>query len=597
MNINDNIKSIPEKPGVYLMKSEDNSILYIGKAKNLKKRVSSYFHKKIQNVKTENLISNTASIETIITDNEVEALILESNLIKKYKPKYNIELKENESYPYIKISKETYPRIVKTRIKLDNSALYFGPYTNVKYINRTIRTITDLFPIRRCKVNLDQHKSNTPCMNYHLGKCASPCSGKITKDAYNSIVHQVILFLKGQNTTLLRHIKNEMKKEAKNKRYEQAIQLRERYEALKHLLEEQKITTNPAENEDIIGISHEGGMYTFTVLVKRNGKIIGKRDYTVKNGASSCEVLEQFLSLYYDHTVDFPGKIILPFEIKAMQVIQKYFSEKYNKKVYIIVPKRGTKKKLVDMACKNAYQKNREESFLPDPLYAVKTLKRVLELKNDPRCIEAFDIATIMGKFSVAGMVRFSNGVPDKKNYRKFKIKYVEEQNDIEMIKEAVARRYQRMVNEKQPFPDLILVDGGKLQVKGARGVLDDLGLSNIPVIGLAKKHEDIYMYNKQAPLQLEKRNEALRLLMAMRDEVHRFANTYHVNLRTKEIIQSRLKIIPGIGERLIVTILSSIETSEKPITMNDLKSIKGIGSKKAMEVYRALKETNGIVK
>ena len=297
MNIQEKIKNTPQKPGVYIMKDENSNILYIGKAKNLKKRVSSYFHAKASDSKTETLLLNIRSIETIITDNEVEALILEGNLIKKYKPRFNIELKENNSYPYIKITRETFPRIIKTRLKADDSALYFGPYTNVKYINRTIKTITDIFPIRRCSINLDHKKQKTPCLNYYLKKCLCPCCGYIDRDTYNDIVNQVIYFLKGQNKKLLQQIKHQMETEAENQRFEQAIQLRERHEALKYLLAEQKITTKPNENEDIIGIAQNKEIYTITVLIKRNGKITGKRDFSVSRGKARDKTIKQFLIL------------------------------------------------------------------------------------------------------------------------------------------------------------------------------------------------------------------------------------------------------------------------------------------------------------
>ncbi len=575
------------------MKNVDNEIIYIGKAKNLKKRVTSYFHKKINEAKTETLIHNISSIDTIITDNEIEALILESNLIKKYKPRFNIELKDNNKYPYIKITDDKFPRILKTRIKKNDSALYFGPYTSVKNINRTIKTITDIFPIRRCSKKPGSKHHGAPCINYYLGKCICPLLGNIDEKDYRELVDQVILFLKGQNSQLLTYMKKEMLNEAQNRRFEQAIQLRERYNALKNLLEDQKITTSGGENEDIVGIANINDTYSITVLIKREGKIIGKRDYIIKNSIGNEEVLEQFLDIFYEENSDPPGTILLPFETEGMDTLGNYLKEKYSKNIAMIVPKKGMKKRLVEMARKNAYHGIEEDLYRYSPIKAITALKTVLGLDNSPNCIEAFDIATILGKFSVASMVRFKDGVPDKKNYRKYRIKYINDQNDVAMIKEAVARRYQRLLNEKKPLPDLILIDGGIPQLNGAMDILDTLGLTIIPVISLAKKNEDIYTPGKKEPLTLEKRNDALRLLMAIRNEAHRFANIYHIRVREKEAITSKLKDIPGIGETLTNNILSTLPALfpalQKDVTVDKLREIKGVGLKKAREIYSVL--------
>jgi excinuclease ABC subunit C len=589
MKIEEKLRTIPQKPGIYMMKNKEGTILYIGKAKNLKKRVSSYFYKRASDNKTLALTRRINDIETIMTDNEVEALILENNLIKRYKPKFNIELKENNQYPYLKLTRETFPRIVKTRIRANDGAVYFGPYTKVKYLNRTIKTITDIFPIRRCTVNLDKKPQRSPCINYYLKKCSCPCCGYIDKDAYNEMVAQVILFLKGHNNTLLERIKNDMEAQAKNQRFERAIELRERYKALTHLLSEQKITTEAGGNEDIMGIAYGEDICTITVLKRRDGKIIGKNDYTVYDSIGLGSVLDQFLPIYYEDAADLPQKILLPEDIETPTTFHNYLEQKFGKNIQIHVPKKGLNKRLVELACRNAKQKREEELYILDSESALEELKKLLHLRSELKEIEAFDIATTLGKLSVASMVRFTMGKPDKKNYRKFRIKYVDEQNDVEMIKEAVARRYQRLLNEKKALPDLVLVDGGSQQVRGAREILDRLGLRRIPVIGLAKKHEDIHIPEANGPIRLEKRNRALRLLMAIRNEAHRFANSYHIGLRSKNTLLTKLKRIRGIGDSLALNILALIETSEDLITIDMLKSIKGLGSKRAADVYLAL--------
>ncbi len=589
MNIRISISNIPEQPGVYLMRGKDNRILYIGKAKNLKKRVSSYFHRGQQNGKTETLVQHISSIETFITDNEVEALILESNLIKQYKPRYNIELKENESYPYIKITGETFPRIIKTRTITDDGAFYFGPYTNASYVSRTIRTITEIFPIRRCSINLDKKKPSTPCINYYLGKCVCPCCGRISAKEYGKLVDQVVLFLKGQNQKLVSRIKRQMEYEAKNRKYEQAMQSRDRLRALEHLLEEQKMTTGAGENEDFIGIANGDDTCTVTVLVKRNGKMTGKRDYTIKQGNGLQQVLEQFLPLHYNGTTPAPRTILLPFFIPNLEVINRYLAKTYNRSIRAAVPNRGIKKRLVDLACRNAEQKNLEEFSPLEASTGLQRLKNTLHLPKPPQCIEAFDIATTLGMYSVAAMVRFTTGEPDRKYYRRFRIKFTPGQNDVEMIREAVARRYQRLINEKKSLPDLVIVDGGTQQVHGARIVLDALGIHDVPVAGLAKKHEDIYLNGRKKPIRLERSDPALKLLMSVRDEVHRFANTYHITVRAKEMLVSRLTEIPGIGDCLVSAILSMIDKRDDPVSIGALKNVRGLGPIKAARVFKVL--------
>ncbi len=592
--LKEKIRKVPQNSGVYIMKNRGNEIIYIGKAKNLKNRVSSYFHKKTNEIKTETLVQNIFSIETIVTDNEIEAFLLESNLIKKYKPRYNIELKDNNKYPYLKITNEKYPRIVKTRIKKDDSAMYFGPYTNVKYLNRTIKTITDLFPIRRCSRKPGMKYQGAPCMNYYLKKCICPLMDEIDEKGYAELVDQAVLFLKGQSTQLLTHVKKEMLSSAQDRRFEQAIQLRERYKALQNLLEDQKINTLKAENEDIFGIAAVNDTYNVTVLIKRDGKIIGKRDFTIMNSMGEKEVLEQFLDhFYYEENSDPPDKIVLPFEPEGMTTLKSYLKDKYGRNISIIVPQKGMKKRLMELARKNAFLRIKEDMYQYDPAKAVVVLKTVLRLDTDPKCIEAFDVATTLGDFSVASMVRFTDGVPSKRNYRKYRIKYTSGQNDVEMIKEAVARRYQRLLNEKKPMPDLVLVDGGVTQVNGALKVLDALDLAEIPVIGLAKKHEHIYAPWKKEQVVLEKSNEALRLLMSIRNEAHRFANTYHVNIRDREILSSKLKTIPGIGDSLTNAILTSFLYPGNEISLDSLVRIKGLGLTKAREVYKLLQESN----
>jgi len=571
------------------MKDRAEHIIYIGKAKDLNKRVSSYFQKKPFERKTAALVSQVKSVETILTDNEIEALILESNLIKTHRPRFNIELKDNQKYPYIKITNERLPRITKTRIKKDDGARYFGPFPNVKYINRTIKTITDIFPIRRCKYHSDGKKPSAPCMNFSLGKCFCPLLLEGGEADYEKIVQQVVLFLKGQNKTLLTSLKNEMENESKNRDYEKAIQLRDRYVAVKHLLSDQKINTGDTDDEDIFGIAQSGDHFNVTLFIKRDGKLIGKTDFSVTDQSTGEDVLGEFLDLYYEESADPPRTVILPFKVEGMETLRGYLTKKFGRTVTVTVPKKGMKKRLVELATKNAHEKLKEDIYQYTPQNALEALRSVLGLKSAPAVIEAFDIATILGNFSVASMVRFQKGVPDKSGYRRFKIRYVSEQNDVAMMKEAVARRCQRLLNESKPLPDLILVDGGKPQLNAALQVLGALRIAQVPVIGLAKKEEEIFTPGRKYPILLERNSDALRLLMAVRNEAHRFAHTYHASMREKDAVVSRLTQIPGVGDALVRRILSSNLKLGEEVTVDQLKTIEGIGEKKAREISEAL--------
>ncbi|RKX96665.1 MAG: excinuclease ABC subunit C [Spirochaetes bacterium] len=587
------VKRLPSKPGVYLMKGKDGKIIYIGKAKNLKNRVSSYFQTANQyNEKVRALISKIETFDIVLTDNEIEALMLENNLIKKHRPYYNIELKDNERYPYIKITNERFPRIIKTRIKKDDKSYYFGPFPSVKSINNTIRTITDIFPLRRCNRKIDR-QDYSPCLNYYLGKCKSPCSGKINEQDYNKMVKQVLLFLRGKGKKLIDIVEKEMQEAAKNYNYEHAIELRERLKAINSIMEEQKITSTSNANEDIIAIYDDGDTTHVSILVKRKGKIVGLKDFEYTAKMDKKDSFEQFLGLYYSDNYDIPDRIIIPFDITNRYTLSKFLSEKSEKVVKIDLSYYSNEKKLIEMAKKNALYKIRERTFKYNPENGLFLLGKILNLTSTPKTIEGFDIATLLGNFSVASMVKFIDGIPSKKNYRRYKIRYSNGQNDVEMMKEAVARRYQRLLNEKSKLPDIILIDGGLPQINAVKEVLDKLGIDKPVILGLAKKKEHIFRPGKSKPIILNKTNDSLKLLIAVRDEAHRFANSYHLKLRDKESLRSKLETIKGLGEKRIFSILRAIDNIESDIDLTKLESIPGIGKRYSQKIYKALK--NGL--
>jgi excinuclease ABC subunit C len=449
-------------------------------------------------------------------------------------------------------------------------------------------------------------------MNYHLGKCVCPYINEVSREEYARLVGQVVLFLKGQNTQLLGTIKKEMLRESREKRFERAIQLRERFRAIKTVLDDQKITSMKGENEDIFGVAQAGEACCVTLLTKRDGKIVGKRDFVIEGGTGEEDVLDQFLSLYYQgperedagpaqahaaasltsaESSDVPDTILIPFDLEPADAVRDLLKQRYGKTVTVTVPRRGSKKRLVELARTNAFHKIREELFRYDPEKAGEALKTVLGLERSPGSIEAFDISTTLGNLSVASMVRFSKGLPDRKSYRHFKIRFSEGQNDVEMMKEVVARRYQRIRNEGKPLPDLVLVDGGVPQVNAAKEVFDALELGSLPLIGLAKREEEIFRHGRTEPIVLERGSEALRLLMAVRNEAHRFANAYHLKLRAKESIASRLQTIPGIGKELTKAIIAAVDDLSIVASPQELAKIPGIGMKRAELVFRLLKE------
>jgi excinuclease ABC subunit C len=382
-----------------------------------------------------------------------------------------------------------------------------------------------------------------------------------------------------------------MRTESESRNYEQVISLREWYLALKQLLEEQKITSGRGEDEDSIGIAGRDGMWIITLMIRRKGKIIGKRDYTVRGGTDERGVLDEFLSRYYSsqdcNSDSIPPTVLLPFPIRNDSILQHYVQQRQKKSIRFLVPSRGTKRKLVELASRNAAHAA-SEAAMRGRASALQELKRVLRLKQTLQVIECFDVATLLGDHSVAGMVRFAQGSFDKRHYRAFRIRYTPERNDVDMLKEAMERRYQRLVNEKSSMPDVIMVDGGKPQVNGIKAVLENLGLRGHAVVGLAKRFEHLYTGDRE-PIVLEKSNQALRLLMAIRDETHRFAHTYHLNLRTKRALSSKLEGIPGVGKRLAGTVLEAMQNSREPFTLAFLTELKGIGEKRAKRIYEAL--------
>ncbi len=548
------VREFPQKPGVYLMKNSHGKIIYVGKAKNLKKRVGSYFTG-TQPVKTRVLVSKIKNIEYIVTQNEYEALLLENNLIKKNDPRYNINLKDGKSYPSIRVTNEDYPRIFRTRRIVQDGSAYYGPYTNVEKIDVYLELIEKLFPLRKCRGPVK--KREHPCLYYHIGRCSSPCTGKISKAGYMKHVEGAKRLLSGQTDGLIRDLEKQMNTAARELNYEKAAELRDTIEAVKSVGESQEVVDFNYEKRDYVAAAQRDTFCSFVVFQMRGGKMSGRDMYRAESFGGEEDAFSEFFFRYYGESQSngksFPD-VIYTSSTANVELLQRFFREELHKEVEVKAPKEpkdDRHSKILKMALQNAMQdvERRLKSVANIP--GLEELKSVLGLRKLPRRIEGFDIAQLSGKHPVASLVSFYNGNPDKKNYRRFHIKTLNGKiDDYEAIREAVARRYTRVINEKLEQPDLIVIDGGRGQLNAAKGILDSLGLDKIPVVGLAKQFEEIFTVDREEPIRLPEGAEGLRVLQAVRDETHRFATTFNRALRQKDLSLDTLDSIPGIGPK-----------------------------------------------
>ncbi|NOQ55308.1 MAG: excinuclease ABC subunit UvrC [Nanohaloarchaea archaeon] len=534
--LNKKITDAPKDPGVYLMKDKNKNIIYIGKAKNIRNRIKSYFSKTITDPKTMIMVSKIKDIDFIITNTEKEALILEAELVRKNRPKYNIELKDDRAYPYITVTtSDLYPRIIISRRKLSKDDTHFGPYAN-SVIN-TVSIIRKIFRIRDCR---SKKLPKKVCLSYHMKRCSGPCKDPNTHAEYMTSIDQAIRFLKGDTKDVIKEIENNMKIASKNHEFESAAIYRDQLAQLRPLSDRQTIILKKTNDIDIIGLYSKNEKVAVNILIIRNGTVTATRHYILDRIADKEEMLESFIQQYYfRHKESIPNEILTPHDLKEKKLIKEWLSDQKEKKVTINAPKQGEKLKLIEMSDKNA--KEAYTTSLADDRETrarTETLKTALDLETTPSVIECFDISTMGGRHSVGSMVQFRDGKPDKKNYRRFKIKTVKGIDDFAMMREVMTRRYTRIQDENQPMPDLILVDGGKGQLNVALEVFKELDIRDQPIISLAKKEEEIYLPNKQKPIVLEKDSKALLLLRHIRDESHRFAIGYHKMLRKKDFIK-----------------------------------------------------------
>jgi len=563
-----------------LWRNPQGTVIYVGKAKNLKNRLSSYFSKG-KDIKTRILISRAQSIEYITTANEYEAFLLENNLIKKYTPRYNIDLKDGKSYPVLRITNDKFPRLFKTRMMVQDGSLYFGPFPDVAALDTFIDTLYKLYPLRHCK----QFKERDyPCLYYHIGRCKAPCCKKIDKDSYNAYIGEISELLEGKGKETEEKLSNEMKAAAAELNFEKAARIRDGLKALMIMQNQNIVEDFSAEDRDYIAFWREGELASFTVLKIREGKVQGRDNYRVTSLNEDDELMPEFINAYYTEETDLPPAIYVPTQ-EGLDFMERWLKERFTTQTKIVLvaePMENYKrhKAALDMAQQNAHEdiirRLRERGDVP----ALQELKEQLGLKTLPVRIEGFDIAHIGGKFPVASLISFYNGNPDKKNYRYFRLKTTNGIiDDFASMREAATRRYTRLLNEGTELPDLILIDGGIGQVNAVEGVLKALDL-DIPVAGLAKRDEEIYKPGDSTPITLPKRSDALRLLQRVRDETHRFATSRNQRLRTKENVVSAFSQLPGIGPKRERILTQKFMTLEKLAAAQEADVAQALGVK-----------------
>ena len=588
----DIIESIPKLPGIYIMKDHRAEILYIGKAKVLRNRVRSYFQdSRNLHPRTRIFLDKVDDIKFLTTKTEAEALILESNFIKKHQPKYNVLLKDDKHYPYLRLTtQEKFPRLeVVRRIKKDK-ATYFGPYTMVKEVRETIRLIYKIFPLRQSKDKLDGSPLRRPCLNHQMGRCLAPCAGLVSSQDYSEIVQDVSLFLKGKNTTLLKDLKTKMEAASVETRYEEAAVLRDKISAVQTVIDKQKIISTSLEDQDVVAYCSEKDQAMVQVLIIRSGKMLGEKIFKLKSRKEmeEDETLSSFLKQYYADESILPAEVLLPHPIEDADLIASWLSEKKGMCVRIEVPVIGKKRELIRMAEENASFAMRMESDKGEVgTRSLEELQTALNLKHFPEVIEGFDLSNISGSHAVGSMVVFEHALAAKSKYRRYKISTVKGIDDYAMLREVMTRRYSRLLKENAPLPNLILIDGGKGHLNAGHDVLQALNLMDrLDLVCIAKGKfrnnlvtDEVYLPQQKKPVLFHENSPSRFLMQRIRDEAHRFAISYHRKLRGKKTLESPLELIPGIGKKRRLMLLKkfgSLENIQKA-SLEELVILPGI--------------------
>lgn len=591
------VKKLPDMPGVYIMKDAQGEIIYIGKAKNLKNRVSSYFMNDSGHTeKVKKMVSNISKFDYIMTDSEFEALVLECSLIKKHQPKYNILLKDDKGFSYIKITKEKWPKILYVKQKQNDGAAYIGPYTNSFSVKQTVEEMVKIFKVPTCNRNLDKVYKR-PCLNYYINRCSAPCIRAISNDDYVSSISEAENFVKRGSSETIKILRNTMQKASENLNFEYAAQLRDRIKAIENIKNRQKVVAYKVKNQDVIACAFDEKNISFEVFRFKDGDLYDSQNYIVEPEDSLPATRSEFLEQYYEKTDSIPKTILIDGEIENEELIKKYFSEHFKKSVNIIIPKRGEQLHLLEMCAKNAEEsllRNKgNKSKIDDTL---EELRNILNLKSAPKLIEAYDISNIMGKDNVGGMVVYKNGKPFKSSYRKFKIKFVGGQDDYGSMREVISRRVQEYLNNKENpnnsfgiLPDLMLIDGGTAHTRAASEVLREFGI-NIPVFGMVKdsKHRTRAMTTDGDEIEIKNYGRLFNFITNIQDEVHRYTINYHKKLRNKRIVGSSLTRIRGVGReraKMLLNKYGSLKNIAKA-SVEDLKLMHGMPETVAKEIH-----------
>ena len=595
------IGTAPRRPGVYLMKDAEGKVIYVGKAKDLRARVRSYFGGTDGRRMIPFLLSRITDLEFVVTETEKEALILENNLIKKHRPRYNVDLRDDKNFYCLRLdTTHDFPRFQLVRRIKKDGARYFGPYSSSASMKETFRYLHRIFPLRTCR-DLEFKTRTRPCMEYQINRCLAPCCDLVTREEYRRIVAEATLFLEGRSGRLVRQLRTRMEQASRQLLFEEAARLRDKIAAIETTLEKQRIVSAALRDQDIFGLCREGDLLQVYAIHVRKGAILGQRRFPpVKTRLETAEAFSSLLKQYYNTGVTIPGEIIIAEEVEDGKLIEQWLAEMRGGKVSLIIPRQGEKKALLALALSNAESALRtEEKRATDAAEVIEGLVRVLMLERPPRRIECFDISNIGGKYAVGSMVAFSDGVPDRARYRRFRIRTKDEADDFGMMREVLERRY----TGGDDLPDLIVVDGGKGQMGIALSVLRDLDIHGVAVIGLAKEarivsphtpstvrrdRDRVYLPNRKNPLYLEKQPQSLFLLQRVRDEAHRFAVTYHRTVKTHEDLRSILDTIPGIGATRKKALLVSFGNIGKiaDASREELEKVPGIGENAAQKIF-----------
>lgn len=598
--IRDKLSLVPNQPGVYLLKDHRGRVLYVGKAKALRNRLKTYLQDGDEGqVRLRRLKARVRDFEYIVTDTEAEALILEANVVKEHRPRYNVNLKDDKSYPYIKVTvNEPLPRAFLTRRVKDDGARYLGPFPNVQTTRKALRTVKRIFPIRPCHFDFEKVNPPRACLYHQIRQCLGPCYEKISQEEYRKIVEGAMGVLAGQTRAVAEELERRVEEASRAREYEKAAALRDQLEALRNLEDRQKVDSLRGEDADVVALAVEEGRACGLLMKIREGKVLGTEHHLLHNvkGEEPGTLLSMFLARYYLQREEFPSLLLLPFDFDDRRLAQDWLDGRTSRSVRVHIPKRGEKVRLVRMAARNAQFHLREEltrsrSRAGEVPLALRELQRDLLLPRLPRVICGVDISTIQGRESVGAVVLFAEGEPQKSGYRRFKIKGVEGQDDYGMLEEVLRRYLSRRLEQEEGLPDLLLIDGGKGQLSAGLRILLELGIEDLPSVAIAKREETLFLPGRHGPMILSPHSPALCLLKRVRDEAHRFAVAYHRSRRRQRLTQSVLDAISGVGpvrRRRLLTRFGSVRQMAQA-TVDELAAVEGISRTLARRIQRFL--------